>query len=295
TVAREAQGTYDRVAAATNEVAGRLADRLARETHGEVLFSPGDRGRYATDASIYQEMPVGVFVPRTADDIKLALDICRDLKVPVVPRGGGTSQCGQTVGAGLVIDCSKHVRAVLDVDVQNRCAVVEPGQDVAPGEVGEVAARGPNITIGYWNKPEQTDAVLRDGWYRTGDLAHADERGHLFVVDRAKDMIITGGENVYCSEVEDVLARHEAVQEVAVFGVPDPRWGEAVFAVVLPRQPVDEDVLLEHCRKSIAGYKVPKAIELRTEPLPKSAAGKLLKRVLRDPHWQGSESRVAGS
>jgi FAD/FMN-containing dehydrogenase/Fe-S oxidoreductase len=127
TVAREASGSYDRVAARTNEVAGRLAQRLASETRGEVLFSPGDRGRYATDASIYQEVPVGVFVPRDADDIRLALDICRDLKVPVVPRGGGTSQCGQTVGAGLVIDCSKHVRNVLDVDVAGRTAVVEPG------------------------------------------------------------------------------------------------------------------------------------------------------------------------
>ncbi|WP_082521912.1 FAD-binding and (Fe-S)-binding domain-containing protein [Ramlibacter sp. Leaf400] len=127
TVAREAAGAYDRVAGATNEVAGKLAERLAHETHGEVLFAPGDCGRYATDASIYQEMPVGVFVPRSAEDIRLAIDICRDLKVPVVPRGGGTSQCGQTVGAGLVIDCSKHVRNVLEVDAANRTAVVEPG------------------------------------------------------------------------------------------------------------------------------------------------------------------------
>jgi FAD/FMN-containing dehydrogenase/Fe-S oxidoreductase len=125
--AREAAAHYDRVAAATNEVAGRLAQRLARETQGEVLFAPGDRGRYATDASIYQEMPVGVFVPRAAEDIALAIDICRDLKVPIVPRGGGTSQCGQTVGAGLVIDCSKHVRNILEVDPAARTAVVEPG------------------------------------------------------------------------------------------------------------------------------------------------------------------------
>ncbi|MFD0668603.1 FAD-binding and (Fe-S)-binding domain-containing protein [Ramlibacter sp. MAHUQ-53] len=127
-VTREAAaGAYDRVAAASNEVAGRLAQRLAAETTGEVLFSPADRGRYATDASIYQVMPVGVFVPRTAEDARLALDICRDLKVPVVPRGGGTSQCGQTVGAGLVIDFSKHVRQVLEVDAEARMATVEPG------------------------------------------------------------------------------------------------------------------------------------------------------------------------
>jgi FAD/FMN-containing dehydrogenase/Fe-S oxidoreductase len=126
-VAREAAGSYDRVAAATNEVAGRLAQRLARETRGEVLFTAADRGRYATDASIYQEMPIGVFVPRSSEDVKLALDICRDLKVPIVPRGGGTSQCGQTVGAGLVIDHSKHVRGVLHVEPGYRTAVVEPG------------------------------------------------------------------------------------------------------------------------------------------------------------------------
>lgn len=122
-----AAGAYDGVARASNEVAGRLAQRLAAETRGEVLFSPADRGRYATDASIYQVMPVGVFVPSCAEDARLALDICRDLKVPIVPRGGGTSQCGQTVGAGLVIDFSKHVRQVLEVDAEARTATVEPG------------------------------------------------------------------------------------------------------------------------------------------------------------------------
>lgn len=127
-VTREAEGAaYDDVSRASNEVAGRLAQRLAAETQGEVLFSPADRGRYATDASIYQVMPVGVFVPRSAEDARIALDICRDLRVPVVPRGGGTSQCGQTVGAGLVIDFSKHVRKVLSVDAANRVATVEPG------------------------------------------------------------------------------------------------------------------------------------------------------------------------
>ncbi len=122
-----ASGAYDAVARISNEVAGRLAARLATETQGEVLFSAADKGRYATDASIYQQMPVGAFVPRNAADVKLALDICRDLKVPIVPRGGGTSQCGQTVGAGLVIDHSKHVRNILNVDIDQRTAEVEPG------------------------------------------------------------------------------------------------------------------------------------------------------------------------
>jgi FAD/FMN-containing dehydrogenase/Fe-S oxidoreductase len=127
-ITREAAShAYDDVARASNEVAGRLAARLAAETQGEVLFSAADRGRYATDASIYQVMPVGVFVPRTAGEVKTALDICRDLQVPIVARGGGTSQCGQTVGAGLVIDHARHVRNILSVDAESRTAVVEPG------------------------------------------------------------------------------------------------------------------------------------------------------------------------
>jgi hypothetical protein len=118
---------YDAVAGRFNEVAGRLAERLATQTRGDVLFSLADRGRYATDASIYQALPVGVFVPRTTEDVRIALDICRDLQVPIVPRGGGTSQCGQTVGAGLVIDHSRHLRQVLQVDAQARTVEVEPG------------------------------------------------------------------------------------------------------------------------------------------------------------------------
>jgi len=119
--------TYDAVAKAGNEVAGALAQRLKSETKGEVLFSPADRGRYATDASIYQVMPVGVFVPTSNEDVRIAIDICRDLKVPIVPRGGGTSQCGQTVGAGLVIDHSKHLRNIVTFDAESRTAEVQPG------------------------------------------------------------------------------------------------------------------------------------------------------------------------
>jgi len=118
---------YHNVSTAHNEVAGQLASRLRAETQGEVLFAPADRGRYATDASIYQVMPVGVLVPQSADDVKVALDICRDLHVPIVPRGGGTSQCGQTVGAGLVIDYSKYRRKVIHIDAANRTVEVEPG------------------------------------------------------------------------------------------------------------------------------------------------------------------------
>lgn len=160
------------------------------------------------------------------------------------------------------------------------------------GEVGELWVRGPNVMLGYWNRPEATAAALVDGWYRTGDLVREDEDGYLFMVDRAKDMIITGGENVYSVEVEAVLSAHPAVEEVAVFGVPSERWGEAVHAVVVARAAVTADALMAHCRASLGGFKVPRAIELREGPLPKSGAGKLLKNRLRDPHWEGHERRV---
>jgi long-chain acyl-CoA synthetase len=149
--------------------------------------------------------------------------------------------------------------------------------------------------VGYWNKPEQTAEVMTGGWYRTGDLGYLDEDAYLYLVDRARDMIVTGGENVYSTEVEDVLFRHEAVLEAAVFGIPDARWGEAVHAVVVLRSEVTEDELVRHCREVIAGYKVPRRIEVRAEPLPKSGAGKVLKRELRAPFWAGRDAGVAGA
>jgi len=149
--------------------------------------------------------------------------------------------------------------------------------------------------VAYWNKPEETAAALVDGWYLTGDLGYMDEQAYVYLVDRAKDMIVTGGENVYSTEVEDVLYRHPAVSEAAVFGIPDERWGEAVHAVVVPRAAATAEELIAFCHESIAGYKAPKAIEFRSEPLPKSGAGKVLKRELRAPHWAGRESMVSGA
>jgi long-chain acyl-CoA synthetase len=161
--------------------------------------------------------------------------------------------------------------------------------------VGELAIRGANVMSGYWNKPAETSAALVDGWYRSGDLGYRDDESYLYLVDRAKDMIVTGGENVYSTEVEEVLYRHPAVLEAAVFGIPDEQWGEAVHALVVLRAPVAASELDDHCRRSIAGYKVPKRIELRTEPLPKSGAGKILKRELRAPYWAGRDTMIAGT
>ena len=172
----------------------------------------------------------------------------------------------------------------------------EDGSIAAVDEVGEVWLRGPNIMAGYWRRPEETAAALTDdGWYRSGDAAKVDADGYLYIVDRLKDMIISGGENVYCAEVESALSTHPAVLEVAVFGVPDERWGEAVHAAVVLREPglaTDQD-LLEHCREQIAGYKVPRSFELLDEPLPKSGAGKILKRELREPHWRNRSVAIS--
>jgi len=165
---------------------------------------------------------------------------------------------------------------------------------VPPGAVGEIVVRSPSVMAGYWQKPEQTAEVMRGEWYLTGDLGYADEDSYIYLVDRAKDMIISGGENIYSTEVENALSAHPSVAEAAVFGVPDPHWGEAVYAVVVSRTDVTSDELIAHCHTQIAGFKVPRTIELRTDPLPKSAAGKVLKRDLRDPHWVGQETRVSG-
>jgi long-chain acyl-CoA synthetase len=164
--------------------------------------------------------------------------------------------------------------------------------DVPTGEVGELIAKGPNIMQGYWNKPEQTAEVLREGWYRSGDMGYIDDEGFVFLVDRAKDMIVSGGENVYCSEVEEALYKHPAVLEAAVFGVPDDQWGEAVHAVVVLRSDVQPEELIVFCRKHIAGYKIPKAVSFSDRELPKSGPGKILKRQLREPFWKGRDRKV---
>ena len=178
------------------------------------------------------------------------------------------------------------------VEVEVRDAA---GAPLGPGEIGELWVRGPNVMLGYWHRPKETEAALVDGWYRSGDGAYADADGYLYMVDRLKDVIITGAENVYSVEVENALAEHEEIMEAAVFGIPDDRWGEAVHAVVTvrPGARVSPDELIVHCRGRIAGYKVPHEIEVRSEPLPKSGAGKVLKNRLREPFWASRERRVS--
>ena len=172
--------------------------------------------------------------------------------------------------------------------------VVDPeGNEVPRGTVGEIIVRGPNTMQGYWNKPEETARALRGGWLWTGDGAYMDRNGYLFIVDRMKDMIVTGGENVFSAEVENAIAPHPAVAMCAVIGIPHAPWGEAVHAVVVakPGAAVTEDEVRAHCHDFIAGYKCPKSVELRAE-LPLSGAGKVLKKDLRAPFWAGKTRSV---
>jgi acyl-CoA synthetase (AMP-forming)/AMP-acid ligase II len=162
----------------------------------------------------------------------------------------------------------------------------DDGRALGAGEVGEVCAQGGNLLDGYWNDDQATGDAFRNGWYRTGDVGYLDEEGYLFLVDRLKDMIVTGGENVYSVEVESAIARHPAVAQVAVIGVPHEKWGELVHAVVVPKpgENVDEEDVIAYARQHLSGFKIPKSVEVRTEPLPMSAAMKPLKRELRQQY-----------
>ncbi|MBN8846622.1 MULTISPECIES: class I adenylate-forming enzyme family protein [unclassified Sphingomonas] len=157
------------------------------------------------------------------------------------------------------------------------------GNPVPAGTVGEICARGDNVMLGYWRNPQATDHALGNGWLHTGDAGYLDEDGYLYLVDRIKDMIISGGENVYCGEVEQALYAHPAIQECAVIGLPDPLWGERVTAVILPKpgRSVTAQEVIAHCRERIASYKCPKTVIFRDEPFPLSAMGKILKTDLR--------------
>jgi long-chain acyl-CoA synthetase len=167
-------------------------------------------------------------------------------------------------------------------------------QELPRGEIGEICARGPMVMKGYWKQPEATAEALRNGWMHTGDAGYMDEDGYIFLVDRTKDMIVTGGENVYSVEVEAALYDHPAVLEAAVVGVPDEQWGESVHAVIYLRdgKQASEEELIHHCHKLIANYKCPKSVSFADGELPKSAAGKILKRELRKPFWQNQERQI---
>jgi acyl-CoA synthetase (AMP-forming)/AMP-acid ligase II len=159
--------------------------------------------------------------------------------------------------------------------------VDDEGRDVAPGTPGEIVIKGDQVLMGYWKNPEATKQSFFDGWFRSGDVGRWDEDGYLYIVDRKKDMILTGGENVYPREVEEVLYQHPAVADAAVIGAPDPKWGEKVVAVICRRSDVSGDELIAFCRERIASYKKPRHVVF-VDALPRNASGKVLKRELRD-------------
>jgi acyl-CoA synthetase (AMP-forming)/AMP-acid ligase II len=173
--------------------------------------------------------------------------------------------------------------------------IVDPkGREVPDGQAGEVLLSGATIMKGYWKQPEATARAIVDGWYATGDVGSRDEDGYLYLRDRRKDMIISGGENVYSAEVERVLGDCPEILEVAVIGVPDDRWGEAVKAVVVRRagSQIEAADVIAYARTRLAGFKCPKSADF-VDALPRNATGKVLKRTLREPHWKGHTRSVA--
>ena len=198
-------------------------------------------------------------------------------------EGYGLSEASPVTHSNPVLGLIKKGSIGMPFPSVDAKVVDEEGKELPPGEVGELAVKGPNVMKGYWNRPEETQKTLKDGWLFTGDLAKMDQDGYFYIVDRKKDMIIAGGYNIYPREVEEVLYQHEAVQEAAVVGVPDPYRGETVaaFLVLKPEYQgkVSEKDIERFCRQNLAAYKVPRIIQFR-ESLPKSSVGKILKREL---------------
>jgi long-chain acyl-CoA synthetase len=172
--------------------------------------------------------------------------------------------------------------------------VREDGSEVTPGEVGEIVGKGKNIMLGYWKMPDKTAETIKDGWLHTGDMGTVDEDGYIYLVDRKNDMIITGGENVYPREVEDILLEHPAIMEVAVVGVPDEKWGEAVKAVVLLKEGMKAtgEEIIGFAKSRLASYKCPKSVDFRSA-LAKTAAGKIARSQIKKEYWQDRDSLIS--
>lgn len=207
----------------------------------------------------------------------------------------------ETTGAGTYLPDSAHVAGS---DKLRSCGIAWPGVSVrivdaagneAPrGEVGEVVIKAPIVMKGYYNKPDATREAIRDGWMHTGDAAYMDEEGYVFIYDRLKDMIVSGGENIYPAEVENAIFGHPDVADCAVIGVPDEKWGETVKAIVItkPGAPQDAASIIAWARERVAGYKAPKSVDFVTE-IPRNPSGKILRRELRKPYWEGRTRMVS--
>ncbi|MBO6528201.1 fatty acid--CoA ligase [Erythrobacter sp.] len=232
----------------------------------------------------------------------IPLDLLREA-VQTIP-GAGFLQCygmTETTGTIAMLPPEDHTlegnermksagRAVPGAELK---VVGEDGEELPRGKVGELICKSPSNMQGYWHLPDATKSALKDGWMHTGDAAYMDEDGYVYIQDRIKDMIISGGENVYPAQVESAIYGHPAVGEVAVIGVPDDTWGEAVKACVVPRpgSEVDPKDIIAFTRERLAGFKVPKSVDV-IEVMPRNASGKILRRELRAPYWEGRERQV---
>ncbi|MEZ5680128.1 MAG: fatty acid--CoA ligase [Erythrobacter sp.] len=232
----------------------------------------------------------------------IPLDLLREA-VKTIPAAGFVQCYGMTETTGTIailppddhdLEGNQRMRSAGKAVPGAELKVVgEDGQELPRGEVGELICKSPSNMEGYWNLPEATASSLVDGWMFTGDAAYMDEDGYVFIQDRIKDMIISGGENVYPAQVESAIYGHPAVAEVAVIGVPDDTWGEAVKACVVPKPGAacDADDIIAFTRERLAGFKVPKSVDL-IEVMPRNASGKILRRELRAPYWEGRERQV---
>lgn len=237
--------------------------------------------------------------PIYMEQIKHAIDVMGPVWVQLFGQGETPMTATYLRAAEHRYDTEEFARrlgsaGITRTDMEVRVLDGEDGE-VAAGRLGEIGVRGPTVMRGYWDNPDATREVLRNGWLHTGDIGYMDERGYLYIVDRAKDMIISGGNNIYPREVEEVLLTHPDIVEAAVIGIPDSYWGEAVHAVIAPRSgaALTEQDVVEHCRNGLASYKKPRSVEF-VDALPKSAYGKVLKRELRERYWAGRERQVGG-
>ncbi|MDT0278021.1 acyl-CoA synthetase [Blastococcus goldschmidtiae] len=249
------------------------------------------------DVSSLQQLTYGA-APMSAQRIREAWDLFG----PVLSQGFG---CGETTSGVMFLSTEDHRRAIDGEDEELLLSCGRPGSEaevrivddagvpVPDGAIGEIAVRGPDVVPGYFNEPELTAENFQDGWFRTGDLARRRSDGYVFIVDRKKDMIITGGFNVYAVEVESALLQHPDVYEAAVVGVPDEKWGEAVKAVVVrrPGAEVDEAALIDFCAERLASMKKPRSVDFVPD-LPHNPNGKMDRRSVRDRYWSGAERRV---
>ncbi|MER7046493.1 acyl-CoA synthetase [Streptomyces jumonjinensis] len=259
-----------------------------------VLALPGARDY---DISSLRQLIYGA-APMSPARIRAAWDLFG----PVLSQGFG---CGETTSGVLFLSTEDHRRAIEGEDEELLLSCGRPiaeaevrivddsGAPVADGEIGEIAVRGPDVVPGYHNAPDLTAQTFRDGWFHTGDLARRRSDGYVFIVDRKKDMIISGGFNIYAVEVESVLHQHPDVYEAAVVGIPDEQWGEAVQAVVVPRDGavLDEAELIAFCAGRLARMKKPRAVEV-VAALPHNPNGKIDRRAIRERYWAGAERRV---